>query len=94
MPGLDQSLNEEEIILDARLIRRLVFDDEIAAQKRCSRMRIRCIFANRERFKAASNFWEAEVRVENGNRKEPNGYESRIKDRAEWTRKGEKDQES
>ncbi len=76
-----------------RLGRGLVFDDDIAAQKGCGRMRIRRNFASREGSEAARNFREAEVRAEHGNGKGPSGYESEIRDRAEWTRKGERDQE-
>ncbi len=83
MPGLGPLLNEEEIILDARLGRGLVFDDQIAAQKGCGRMRIRRNFASREGSEAASNFQEAEVRAEHGNGKGPSGCESGIRDRAE-----------
>ncbi len=79
--------------LNARLGRGLAFDDEIAAQKRCGRMRIRRNFASREGSETASNFREAEVRAEHGNGKGPSGYESGIRDRAEWTRKGERGQE-
>ena len=94
MPGLGPSLNEKEIILDARLGRGLVFDDQIAAQKGCGRMRIRRNFASREGSEAASNFQEAEVRAEYGNGKGPSGCESGIRDRAEWARKGERGQDS
>ena len=56
-------------------------------------MRIRRNFASREGSEAARNFREAEVRAEHGNGKGPSGYESGIRDRAEWTRKGERGQE-
>ena len=56
-------------------------------------MRIRRNFASREGSETASNFREAEVRAEHGNGKGPSGYESGIRDRAEWTRKGERGQE-
>ncbi len=84
MLGLGQSINKEEIILDARLSQGLVFNDEIVAQKRFGRIRIRHNFASREGSEAASNFQKAELQVGNSNRKIPNGYESRIKIRAEW----------
>ena len=67
--GLGQSLNDEQIIPDARLSQRLVFDDEIAAQKRYGWMHIWCNFVNREGSETASNFWRANVKAEHGNRK-------------------------
>ncbi len=56
-------------------------------------MRIRRNFASIEDFEAASNFRKPDVGAESGNGKEPNGYESEIMDRAEWTRKRERGQE-
>ena len=79
---------------NARLDKGLVFDYEIAAQKECRRMHIRRNFTSREESAAANNFWEAEVRAKNDNGKEPSRYESKIRDRTEWTRKREKYQES
>ena len=60
-----------------------VFDNEIAVQKRCGQMQIECRFAGGDETEAAKNFWEAEVKVENVNRKEQSGYKSDIKERTE-----------
>ncbi len=83
MPGLGQSLNEEEIIRDTRLSRGLVFDNKIAALKACSRLHIRRNLASGEGSKTASNFQEAEVRAEYSNTKRPSGYQSKIIKRVE-----------
>ena len=56
-------------------------------------MRIWPNFASREGSETVSNFRKAEVRAEYGKRKRSSGYESEIKNRAEWIRKGEKGQE-
>ena len=80
-------------ILNALLGWGLVFDNEIAAQKKSDQMHIRRNFTSRERSEAASNFWEAGVRAENGNEKRLSGYESGIKDRKRWTRKKKRGQE-
>ena len=72
---------------NARLGRGLVFDDEIATQQGCGRMRIRRNFGSGKGSEAACNFGEAEVRVEQGNGKGPSGYKSRIRGRGEYARK-------
>ncbi len=71
------------MVENARLSRGLVFDDEIAAEKEYGQKFIWHNFRGREGSKAASNYWNAEVKEEHDNKKEPSGYESGIKDRAE-----------
>lgn len=63
-----------------RLGRRLVFDDEITVQNGYGHIRIGRNFASQEGSETATNFWETEVRVENDNRKELDGYESGIRE--------------
>lgn len=93
MPGLGQSFNQEEIIQDALLGMGLVFDNEIAAPKRCSEIHIWRNFASDEGSKTTSDFQEAEVGEEYGNTKRLSGYKSRMNKSVEWTQKGKKGQE-